>query len=108
MMDMASVLRWVQKNIAAFGGDPRKVTIDGESAGAILVAAMVGSPEGKGLFQRAVAQSGAWMGLSIAKMRTLDQAEEAGKRAAGTHSIAELRAMSTQELAQNVTGVQLA
>ena len=106
MMDMAAVLRWVQKNIAAFGGDPRKVTIDGESAGAILVAAMVGSPEGKGLFQRAAAQSGAWMGLSIAKMRTLEQAEEGGKRAAGTHSIAELRAMSTQDLTQAVTGVQ--
>lgn len=106
LMDMASVLRWVQKNIAAFGGDPRKVTIAGESAGAILVAAMVGSPEGKGLFQRAIAQSGAWMGLSIGKMRTLEQAEEAGKRSAGTHTLAELRAMSTQELAQNVTGVQ--
>jgi para-nitrobenzyl esterase len=106
MMDMASVLRWVQKNIAAFGGDPRKVTIDGESAGAILVAAMVGSPEGKGLFQRAIGQSGAWMGLSIGKMRTLEQAEEAGKRAAGTHTMAELRAMSTQEVAQAVTGVQ--
>ena len=106
LMDLAAVLRWVQKNIAAFGGDPRKVTIDGESAGAILVASMVGSPEGKGLFQRAMAQSGAWMGLSIGKMRTLEQAEEAGKRAAGTHSIAELRAMSTQEVAQNVTGVQ--
>jgi len=106
MMDFAAVLRWVQKNIAAFGGDPRKVTIAGESAGAILVASMVGSPEGKGLFQRAIAQSGAWMGLSITKMRTLEQAEEVGKRAAGTHSIAELRAMSTQEVAQNVTGVQ--
>ena len=106
MMDMASVLRWVQKNVAAFGGDPRKVTIAGESAGAILVAAMVGSPEGKGLFQRAVAQSGAWMGLSIGKMRTLAQAEETAKRAAGTHSIAELRAMSTQEVAQNLTGLQ--
>jgi len=57
MMDMAAALRWVQKNITAFGGDPRRVTIDGESAGAGLVAAMVGSPEGKGLFQRAIAQS---------------------------------------------------
>ena len=105
MMDMVTVLRWVQKNIAAFGGDPRKVTIAGESAGAILVSAMVGSPEGKGLFQRAIAQSGAWMGLSIAKMRTLEQAEEAGKRAVGTHTIGDLRAMSTQEVAQNAPGV---
>ncbi len=106
MMDLAAALRWVQKNIAAFGGDPRRVTIDGESAGAMLVSSMVGSPEGKGLFQRAMAQSGAWMGLGAGKMRTLAQAEAAGKMAAGTHSIAELRAMSTQDLAQTVRGVQ--
>ena len=105
LMDLAAVLRWVQKNIAAFGGDPRKVTIDGESAGAILTSALVGSPEGKGLFQRAIAQSGGWMGLSPAKMRTLEQAEEAGRRAAGTRSIAELRAMSTQDVAQSLAGV---
>ena len=106
MMDLAATLRWVQKNIAAFGGDPRRVTIDGESAGAMLVSSMVGSPEGKGLFQRAMAQSGAWMGLGIGKMRTREEAEAAGKAAAGTHTIAELRAMSTQELSQNLRGVQ--
>ncbi len=50
MTDMLAALHWVQKNVAAFGGDPRKVTIDGESAGAIAVAAMVSSPEAKGLF----------------------------------------------------------
>src|SRR5579862_4083410 len=59
LMDLAATLRWVQKNIAAFGGDPRRVTIAGESAGATLVSVMVGSPEGKGLFQRAIAQSSA-------------------------------------------------
>jgi para-nitrobenzyl esterase len=105
MMDLLATLRWVQKNIAAFGGDPKRVTIDGESAGAILVSAMVGSPEGKGLFQRAMAQSGAWMGLSIGKMTTLAKAEATGKMAAGTHSLAELRAMSTQEVGQNLRGV---
>jgi para-nitrobenzyl esterase len=47
MMDMAAVLRWVQKNIANFGGDPKRVTIDGESAGAMLVSAMVGSPKAR-------------------------------------------------------------
>jgi para-nitrobenzyl esterase len=67
---------------------------------------MVASPEGKGLFVRAMGQSGAWMGLSAGKMRTREQAEEAGKKAAGDHSLAELRAMSTQEVAQNVRGVQ--
>lgn len=105
MMDMAAALRWVQKNITAFGGDPKRVTIAGESAGAGLVAAMTGSPEGKGLFHRSIAQSSAWMGIGIAKMRTLAQAEEAGKKSAGTHTLAELRAMSTQEIAQNLTGV---
>ncbi len=95
----------MQKNIAAFGGDPRKVTIDGESAGAIAVSAMVGSPEFKGLFIRAAAQSGAWMGLNIAKQRTMAQAEEQGKTAAGAHSIAELRAMSTADVSQNLRGI---
>jgi para-nitrobenzyl esterase len=105
MTDMLAALHWVQKNISAFGGDPRKVTIDGESAGAIAVAAMVGSPEAKGLFIRAAAQSGAWMGLSIAKQKTMAEAEAQGKTAAGTHSIAELRAMSTADVSQNLRGV---
>src|ERR1700733_872206 len=105
MTDMLAALHWVQKNIAAFGGDPRKVTIDGESAGAIAVAAMVGSPEFKGLFIRAAAQSGAWMGLSIAKQKTMAEAEAQGKTAAGTHSIADLRAMSTADVSQNLRGV---
>jgi para-nitrobenzyl esterase len=105
MTDMLAALHWVQKNIAAFGGDPRKVTIDGESAGAIAVSAMVGSPEAKGLFIRAAAQSGAWMGLSIAKQKTMAEAEAQGMTAAGTHSIAELRAMSTADVSQNLRGV---
>jgi para-nitrobenzyl esterase len=107
MMDMATVLRWVQKNIANFGGDPKRVTIDGESAGAMLVSAMVGSPEGKGLFQRAIAQSGAWMGISIGHMTTLAQAEENGQKlaqAASAASIAELRAKPADELLKNSRG----
>ena len=106
MLDMLAALHWVQKNIAAFGGDPNKVTIDGESAGAIAVAAMVGSPEGKGLFLRAIGQSGAWMGLSMAKMRTLAQAEDAGAKAAGSNTVAQLRAMSLEDLGQNLRGIQ--
>src|SRR5260370_9355146 len=95
LMDLAAVLRWVQKNIAAFGGDPRKVTIDGESAGAIAVAAMVGSPEAKGLFMRAAAQSGAWMGLSIAKQKTMAEAEAQAKTASGTPPTPTCRPVST-------------
>src|SRR5580704_14767757 len=107
MMDMAAVLKWVQKNIANFGGDPKRVTIDGESAGAMLVSAMVGSPEGKGLFQRAIAQSGAWMGISIAHMTTLTAAEENGQKLAqglGATSLADLRAKPADELLKNARG----
>jgi len=106
MLDLIAALKWVQKNIAAFGGDPSKVTLGGESAGAFQVAVMNASPEAKGLFRAAIAQSGGYMGIQIGKARTMAQAEEAGARAVGSHSIAELRAMSTEEVVQNVTGVQ--
>ncbi len=107
MMDMATVLRWVQKNIANFGGDPKRVTIDGESAGSMLVSAMVGSPQGKGLFQRAIGQSGAWMGINIGKMTTRAQAEENGEKmvtALGANSIADLRSKPADELLKNARG----
>ena len=107
LMDMAAVLRWVQKNIANFGGDPKRVTIDGESAGSMLVSAMVASPQGKGLFQRAIGQSGAWMGINIGKMTTRAQAEENGQKmvqALGASTIAELRAKPADELLKNSRG----
>ncbi|HEX5230444.1 MAG TPA: carboxylesterase family protein [Bryobacteraceae bacterium] len=107
MMDMEAVLRWVQKNIAAFGGDPKRVTIDGESAGSMLVSAMVGSPRGKGLFARAIGQSGAWMGVNVGKMTTREQAEQNGEKmvkALGASSIAELRAKPADELLKNARG----
>jgi para-nitrobenzyl esterase len=110
MMDMAAALRWIQKNITVFGGDPERVTIDGESAGAIMVAAMVGSPEGKGLFKRAIAQSGAFMGIGVAKSTSQADAEEAGKKLAaglGAASLAELRAKSASELQKNGHGAGL-
>ena len=69
MMDAIAALQWVKRNISAFGGDPNNVTIAGESAGAIMVGALVGSPQAKGLFHRAIAQSGGWMGLTMDRMR---------------------------------------
>jgi para-nitrobenzyl esterase len=79
LMDMLASARWVKNNIAAFGGDPDNVTVFGQSAGAMAIASLVASPESKGLFKRAISQSGAWMGLGLAgPMRTRAQTEEAG------------------------------
>jgi para-nitrobenzyl esterase len=107
MMDAIAALEWVQRNVEAFGGDPGNVTIFGESAGAIMVAALLGSPQAKGLYHRAIAQSGAWMGLGMAPMGTLARAEEAGVGALaelGAASIAELRAKPADEILRGLRG----
>jgi para-nitrobenzyl esterase len=102
LMDMLASLHWVQSNIAAFGGDPRNVTVFGQSAGAMAIASLVASPESKGLFQRAISQSGAWMAFGPSPgMRTREQAEEVGLKAAadaGVTTAAQLRAMSTADV----------
>jgi para-nitrobenzyl esterase len=107
LMDLAAVLRWVQKNISNFGGDPSRVTIFGVSAGAGLVANLVGSPQATGLFHRAIAQSGSWMGIRIGKPMTLAQAEAAGIKTAealGAKSLSDLRAIPADELLKNGRG----
>jgi para-nitrobenzyl esterase len=100
LMDAIAALKWVKANIAAFGGDPDNVTIFGQSAGACMDAGLVGSPEAKGLFQRAISESGAWMGLGIAKMTPLAKAEAQTVETAqklGLKSLAEMRALSAQD-----------
>ena len=62
LLDMIAGLQWMQKNIAAFGGDPRRVTIFGESAGGIAVSMLCASPLAKGLFHGAISQSGGSFG----------------------------------------------
>ncbi len=60
LMDQQAALRWVQRNIAGFGGDPRNVTLFGESAGGLSVLAQLASPGARGLFQRAIVESGTY------------------------------------------------
>jgi para-nitrobenzyl esterase len=62
LLDMIAGLQWIRKNIAAFGGDPHKVTIFGESAGGIAVSMLCASPLAKGLFHGAISQSGGSFG----------------------------------------------
>ena len=101
MMDAIAALQWVKKNISAFGGDPNNVTIAGESAGAIMVGALLGSPQAKGLYHRAIAESGGWMGLTMGRMASGQTAQANGAKtmeALGVKTIAELRAKPMNEL----------
>ena len=77
LADVIATLQWVKANIASFGGDPNNVTLFGESAGSAIVGMLAGSPVARGLFQRAIAESGAWMGLGMGTLRTLAQGEAA-------------------------------
>jgi para-nitrobenzyl esterase len=104
IMDMVASLEWVQRNIAALGGDPGNVTVFGQSAGAMAITSLMTSPLTEGLFHRAIPQS--IMGGAVSpngRNATLEAQEQSGlsqAEAAGLTTLAAMRALSPEQVAE--------
>jgi para-nitrobenzyl esterase len=113
LLDMIAGLKWVQKNIAMFGGNPSRVTIFGESAGGIAVSMLCASPLARGLFQGAISESGGSFGPprpgglpgeNVQRLADAERAGEAFAKSAGASSIEELRKVPGDKLLSDIGG----
>ncbi len=102
LMDQIAAIAWVKRNIMAFGGDPERITIAGQSAGSASVNCLLSSPLAKGLFQGAIGESGSLvLENPLLRMRPLKEAEKEGEKVAEklhASTLAELRAISAADL----------
>jgi para-nitrobenzyl esterase len=101
ILDQLAALQWIKKNIASFGGDPSRVTIAGQSAGASSVNALIMAPQAAGLFHAAITESGTKFSTGSQAIPTLSDAEKVGLKYAlskGATTLAQLRALTPDQL----------
>jgi para-nitrobenzyl esterase len=105
IQDQIAGLRWVKANIAQLGGDPQNVTIFGESAGGISVSMLTASPMAKGLFQRAISESGGSMSPPRASLKVAEEQGKAYLSKLGANDIKAARALSAETIQKETKGM---
>lgn len=104
LMDMVAALQWVRANITQFGGNSDNVTVFGESAGSFAVNALTAAPSARGLFQKAIGESGAFFGniLPMSSLAERMKRDQSWVESLGVKSLAELRSMPAEKLIEAV------